>query len=69
MEETYDLADLFDRYDVRLVVQGHSHHRDYRMFKSVGYLRLGALKESSDDPCYVKLKIGNTLDYQFIQIY
>lgn len=69
MEETYDLADLFDRYNVSLVLQGHSHHKDYRVFKNVGYMRLGALKESSDEACYVKLKIGNYIDYQFIQIF
>ena len=69
MEETYDLADLFDRYNVSFVLQGHSHHKDYRVFKNVGYMRLGALKESSDEACYVKLKIGNYIDYQFIQIY
>lgn len=69
MEETYDLADLFDRYDVAMVLQGHSHHRDYRMFKSVGYLRLDALKDDADEESYVILKIGNYIDYQFIQIF
>lgn len=69
MEETYDLTDLFDRYDVSFVFQGHSHHKDYRLFKGVGYLRLGALKEGSDDACYVKLNIGNFIDYQFIKIF
>lgn len=69
MEETYDLADLFDRYNVNVVLQGHSHHKDCRIFKDVGYLRLGALKEGSDEACYVKLKIGNYIDYQFIPIF
>lgn len=68
MEETYDLADLFDRYDVALVLQGHSHYRDVRVFKDVVYLRLDALKDDADKAFYAIIKIGNSIDYQFIKI-
>lgn len=69
MEETYDLADLFDRYDVSLVLQGHSHYRDMRIFKDVVYLRLDALKADADEASYAIIKVGNSIDYQFIKIY
>lgn len=68
IEETYDLADLFDRYDVSLVLQGHSHHRDLRVFKDVVYLRLDALKDDAEEAYYTILKIGENIDYRFTKI-
>ncbi len=58
MEETYDLADLFDRYDVSMVLQGHSHHRDMTVFKDVVYLRLDALKDAAAQAFYTILTVG-----------
>lgn len=68
MEETYDLADLFDRYNVNVVLQGHSHHKDCRIFKDVGYLRLGALKDSALDAYYTILNVGNYINYEFVKV-
>ena len=68
LEETYDLADLFDRYDVSLVLQGHSHSRDITMFKDVVYLRVDALEDHYPEAFYTILKIGHNINYDFIQV-
>ena len=66
LEETYDLADLFDRYDVSLVLQGHSHSRDFTTFKDVVYLRVDALEDHYPDAFYTILKVGNNINYEFV---
>lgn len=68
MEETYDLLDLFDRYDVSMVLQGHSHSRDLTMFKDVVYLRVDALEDHYLDAFYTILKIGGNINYEFIKV-
>lgn len=68
MEETYDLLDLFDRYDVSMVLQGHSHSRDLTMFKDVVYLRVDALEDHYPDAFYTILKIGGNINYEFIKV-
>lgn len=68
MEETYDLADLFARYGVSMVVQGHSHHRDLTIFKGVTYLRLDALEDHYPDAYYTILTIGRNINYDFIAV-
>ena len=68
VEETYDLADMFDRYDVSMVLQGHSHYRDYRVFKGVEYLRLDAMKDDADRAFYTILTIGEGIKFEYIQI-
>lgn len=68
MEETYDLLDLFDRYDVSIVLQGHSHSRDLTMFKDVVYLRVDALEDHYPDAFYTILKIGRNINYEFIKV-
>lgn len=68
MEETYDLADLFDRYDVTMVLQGHSHYRDLTVFKGVTYLRLDAMKEGSDEAYYTVLQVGDNVIPSFREV-
>lgn len=68
LEETYDLTDLFDRYDVSLVLQGHSHSRDLTIFKDVTYLRVDALEDHYPDAYYTIFKIGNNINYEFIKV-
>ena len=68
LEETYDLADLFDRYDVSLVLQGHSHSRDLTIFKDVVYLRVDSLEDHYPDAYYTILKVGNNINYEFIKV-
>ena len=66
LEETYDLADLFDRYDVAMVLQGHSHSRDLTVFKDVVYLRVDALEDHYPDAYYTILTIGEYINYEFV---
>ena len=68
LEETYDLLDLFDRYDVSMVLQGHSHARDLTLFKDVVYLRVDALEDHYPDAFYTILKVGNYINYEFIKV-
>ena len=68
LEETYDLLDLFDRYDVSMVLQGHSHSRDLTLFKDVVYLRVDALEDHYPDAFYTILKVGNYINYEFIKV-
>ena len=68
MEETYDLLDLFDRYDVSLVLQGHSHSRDLTLFKDVVYLRVDSLEDHYPDAFYTILTIGDYINYEFVKM-
>lgn len=68
LEETYDLLDLFDRYDVSLVLQGHSHHRDLTIFKDVVYLRVDALEDHYPDAYYTILNVGENINYSFVKV-
>lgn len=65
MEETYDLADLFARYGVTMVLQGHSHYRDLRVFKGVKYLRLDAMKDDMPEAYYTVLEVGEEIVARF----
>lgn len=68
LEETYDLLDLFDRYDVTMVLQGHCHSRDLTVFKDVVYLRVDALEDHYPDAFYTIVKVGNEINYEFIKV-
>ena len=68
LEETYDLLDLFDRYDVSMVLQGHSHSRDLTTFKDVVYLRVDALEDYALDVYYTILNVGNYINYEFVKV-
>lgn len=68
LEETYDLIDLFDRYDVSMVLQGHSHSRDLTTFKDVVYLRVDALEDYALDAYYTILNVGNYINYEFVKV-
>ena len=68
LEETYDLLDLFDRYDVSMVLQGHSHARDLTLFKDVVYLRVDALEDHYPDAYYTILNIGEYINYNFVKV-
>lgn len=68
MEETYDLLDLFAKYNVDMVLQGHSHSRDYTSFKDVEYLRVDAIEDPAEKAFYTVLTVGNKINYDFIQV-
>lgn len=68
MEETYDLTDLFSKYKVDMVLQGHSHSRDYTIFKGVEYLRVDAINDLAEDAFYAILTVGEKINYDFIKV-
>ena len=68
LEETYDLADLFARYGVDLVLQGHSHSRDITVFKGVTYLRLDAIEDHYPNAFYTIITVGDDFRYDFIKV-
>ena len=60
IEETYELADIFSRYGVDLVLQGHSHCRNLQVYKNVQYLRLDALEDHYYNAHYLVLELNQT---------
>lgn len=68
LEETYDLADLFSRYGVDLVISGHDHYREDTLFKGVEFLVLDCLEDNADNASYATLSIGDNIKVNFIDI-
>lgn len=58
MEETMYVTELFDRYDVALVLQGHAHVRDDLTYRGVRYNVLGALEDSDENAGYLKVRVA-----------
>lgn len=65
LEETYDLAELFHKHEVDLVLQGHSHHRDLTRFKGVTYLRLDKMEDHYYNSFYTVLHAGDGLTWEY----
>ena len=68
LEETYDLADLFARYGVDLVLTGHDHHREQTVFKGVEYVIVDALEEIADNAGYAVLSVGKDIGIEFVNL-
>jgi hypothetical protein len=59
IEEVYSLLDLLGRHNVSLVLQGHDHYREDLTYDNVRYTVIGTIKDESDAPEYLKLKVNN----------
>ena len=68
LEETYELCDLFSRYGVDLVLQGHSHSRNLTTFKGVTYLRVDALEDHYYNAFYTILGVGAEIGWRFVPV-
>lgn len=68
LEETYYLLDLFSRSSVDLVLSGHDHFREVTPFKGVTYITLDQIKDGTANASYLKVNVGQTIDYQFIPV-
>ena len=69
IEETYALIDLLGRHNVSLVLQGHDHYREDLTYNNVRYVVLGAIKDGTDRPEYLKISVAQDdicLDWQYI---
>ena len=56
-DESMALMDLFGRYNVALVLQGHDHYREDLTYDSVRYTTLGAIHDNAAAPEYLKINI------------
>lgn len=68
MEETYDMANLFAKYGVEYVLQGHSHHRNTTIFKEVTYLRLDKMEDHYWNSFYTLFHIGDHVTWDYIPV-
>ena len=69
IEESFSLIDLLGRHDVSLVLQGHDHFREDITYGNVRYVILGAIKDGSETPEYLKAEVspsGIKLNWQSI---
>lgn len=68
LEETYDLADLFARTGVDIVLSGHDHSTETTVFKGVRYETLESLKMNDISPGYNIFTYGKTIGRNFIPV-
>ena len=69
LEETYMLTDLFDQYDVSLVLQGHDHYREDLIYRDVRYTIVGTIKDSAREPEYLKVRVeGSGLAFEWVYL-
>ena len=68
LEETYELCDLFSRYGVDLVLQGHSHARNISPFKDVQYVRVDALEDHYYNAFYTIMHVGKEYGWTFVPV-
>lgn len=59
MDETFALLEVFSKYRVELVLQGHDHYRDDQMFNGVRYTVVGTIEDSVDNPEYITVFVNN----------
>ena len=68
LEETYDLADLFARTGVGIVLTGHDHGAETIDFKGVRYETLESLKMHDISPGYSIFTFGTSVERTFIPV-
>ncbi len=66
VSELYVLMDLFQKYDVNLVISGHDHERSFNYFEDTTYITLDALVDGIPNASFLKLYYRNgKLGYSF----
>ena len=68
LEETYYLLDLMSRSSVDMMVAGHDQFRDVTTYNGVTYITLDQIKDGTSNASYMKVNVGQTVDYQFVSI-
>ncbi len=66
LEETYELTSLLGQYKIPYVWSGHQHARQSVFFKGVNYLVLNATKDSENGQSYMKVEMGESAIYHYI---
>jgi hypothetical protein len=59
IDETFALLELFSKYNIELVLQGHDHYRDDQIFNGVRYTVVGTIEDSVDNPEYITVFVNN----------
>lgn len=57
LEETAFLTNIFDRYDVSLIINGHDHYYDYVVLDGIRYLTLEDAQDSDNEPTYFAINV------------
>ena len=68
LEESYELLDIFSRYGVELVLQGHDHSRSLTTFKGVEYLIVDALEDHYYNAFYAIIDVSQAIDWRFVPV-
>ena len=68
LEETYDLAHLFSRTGVEVVLSGHDHATETTIYKGVRYETLESLKMKDISPGYNIFTYGKTINRKYIPV-
>ena len=67
-QELLVLYDLFARYNIQFVIQGHDHKRYIEQFGNTVYITLDAMFDGYKDASYLELRIdGENLEYSFTE--
>ena len=68
LEETYEFCDIFSRYGVDVVLQGHSHTRNFTAFNDVTYVRVDALEDHYYNAAYTIMGVGSEIGFSFVSV-
>lgn len=68
LEESYALLRLLAEYQVDLYLCGHDHHTEECTFDGVRHIVVGALQAKQRPSVYMKMSIGQDIQYQVITV-
>jgi predicted phosphodiesterase len=69
VEELNVLFDLFTKYNVEMVITGHDHEKDVKVFGKTTYIQIEALKDGFNHAGYLNLIVKkDSLNYEFHRI-
>ena len=64
-DEQYAFMDMMSRNNVNMVIMGHFHYRDAKMFYGVPYVMTDNLNDSSTTPSYLVVRCGSSVTYEY----
>ena len=65
VEETAVLTNLFSKYDVNMVISGHDHTSQVKLFNGVCYIITDAILDESEKWSYLKVTFSDEVSYSF----
>lgn len=67
-DEMYAFMHLMSENQVDMVVMGHFHYRDTKIFDGVKYVMTDNLNEASDEPSYMVVTCGDKISYEYREL-